>query len=124
MAERNILGYFHSRDEAESVVSKLQSLSLIDYSIDEVGMYPGDGADRIMNPINSGFPGLGYLTLNGDFPNIGAGILSAMDPDASGMSDVSNGGIMSGRNILLTAVIEESDLSKAVDLIQSAGGIV
>lgn len=123
MAERSILAYFRSRDDAEFVVSKLRGLELIDYSIDNFSRYPGDGVNRVMNPITSDFPSLGYLTLNADFPNTGAGILAAADVSASGMSD---GGdtVITGRNILLTVVLDETSYEEALSIIESGGGMI
>lgn len=123
MAERSILAYFRSRDDAEFVVSRLRGLEFIDYSIDTFSRYPGDGVNRVMNPINSDFPSLGYLTLNADLPNTGAGILAAADVSASGMSD---GGdtVITGRNILLTVVLDETSYEKAISIIESGGGMI
>ena len=87
MSEKNILAYFHSRDEAEKALQSMQSLHLIDSSIDRIDPYPGDGVDKIMNPITSDFSSLGNLTLDADYSNKSAGILTAADVSASGMSD-------------------------------------
>lgn len=123
MAEKNILAYFKSPEEAEAARQKLQALRAIDTAIDRVNSYPGEGIDHIMNPITGDFPGLGSLTLKGDFANKSAAILSAVDPDASGMSDRGEEDI-AGRNILLTAIVSESIHEQALQVIEEAGGLV
>ena len=123
MAEKNILAYFKSEAEAEGVAKKLQSLRVIDLSIDEISRYPGSGSDHIMNPITGDFAGLGSLTLGGDFSSRDASILAAADPSASGMSDGGNG-MPTGRNILLTVVVDAESFDKAMKIIHEAGGQV
>ncbi len=123
MAEKNILAYFHSPEEAEGVAKKLQALRAIDVSVDRFGRYPGDGIDVINNPITGNISGLGSLTLSGDFDSQGASILAAADPGASGMSHGGQGG-PTGRDILLTAVVDEQMYEKALQVVKEAGGLV
>lgn len=123
MAEKNILAYFKSPEEAEGVSMKLKSLRVNDVSIDRFSRYPGEGVDHIMNPITGDFASLGNLTLDADFSNKSAAILSAADVSASGMSDGGQGG-PTGRDILLTAVVEEQIFDKALQVIKDGGGQV
>lgn len=123
MAERNILAYFHSRDEAEFVAKQLNDLEVVDYSIDHFSKFPGDGVQQVMNPLTGDFPSLGYLTLDADFSNKSAGILSAADVSASGMSDAGQEAI-TGRNYLLTVVVNEESYEQALQIIESGGGML
>jgi len=124
MAEKNILAYFKNRDEAEGALTKLRTLRVSDLSIDHIGRFPGEGSDHMENPINSDFPGLGYLTLGGNFSDRNAGILAAADVSASGMSSGRGEDDTMGRNYLLTAVVDESVHEQALRVVKEAGGLV
>jgi hypothetical protein len=123
MTEKNILAYFHTPEQAEGAAAKLKALRVEEVSIDRFGSYPGDGLDHIENPITSDFPGLGYLTLNADFSSSSAAILAAADPDASGMADRGEGR-SAGKDILLTAVVDESVHHQALRVIEESGGML
>lgn len=123
MAEKNILAYFKTPEEADAVAAKLKGPGTVDVSVDRIGKYPGDGVSRAINPINGDFPGLGYLTLDADFSNQSAAILAGADASASGMSDGGDNDI-TGRDILLTAVVEESFYEEALKLVRSGGGLL
>jgi hypothetical protein len=123
MSEKNILAYFKSPEEAEGARQKLQSLRVIDSSVERIDTYPGDGIDRIMNPVTGDFDGLGSLTLKGDFTNKSAQILTAASPDASGMG-VRGDEAAAGRDVLLTAVVPEEVYEQCIKVIQEAGGLV
>lgn len=124
MAEKNVLAYFKSREEAEGAASKLKALRIEEMRIDEVGRFPGDGIDHIENPIQSDFSGLGYLTLGGDFSDRNAGILAAADVSASGMSAGGGEDDTMGRNYLLTAVMKEEVHHQALRVVQECGGML
>lgn len=123
MAEKNILAYFHSEEEARGAEAKFKSLRAADTSVDRIRRFPGEGAAHTMNPVNGDFASLGNLTQGADFSNRSAGILAAADVTASGMSD---GGseVITGRDILLTAVVDESIYDQAMSVIQEYGGLV
>jgi hypothetical protein len=123
MGEKNILAYFKTPEAAEGAKKKLQALRPVDISIDRFSKYPGDGSDQVMNPLSGDVPSLGYLTLNADFSNKSAAIMAAADPSASGLSDGGQDEI-SGRDILLTAVVDEAVHEKALKIIKDAGGLV
>lgn len=124
MAEKNILAFFKSPEQAEKALQQIKALKLVDSSIDRFDGYPGDGIDRIENPVTGDFPGLGYLTLGGDFPDRNAGILAAASVSASGMSSGGEDNEVTGRDILLTIVIEEEDFDKAMDIVKREGALV
>jgi hypothetical protein len=121
MGQKNILAYFKSMDEAQGVKKKLQSLRVIDVSVDRIGKYPGEGVQQNTNPITGDFPNLGHLTLDADFDNQSAGILAAADVSASGFSDGGQGG-PTGRDVLLTAVVDEQTYDQAARIVQDGGG--
>lgn len=126
MSERAILAYFHSPEQAEGVSSKLKALRVGTIQIDRISPYPssGDmGVDHVMNPITSDFPGLGSLTLNADFGSREAAILAAASPTASGMSDGGSNPV-DGRDILLTAVVDEAVYEQALRVVEESGGLV
>lgn len=123
MTEKNILAYFKTPEEAEGIASKLKALKAIDISIDRISEYPGEGVQQKTNPITGDIESLGDLTLNADFSNKSAAILAAADVDASGMSDGGQGG-PSGRDVLLTAVMEEQVFDKALKLVKDGGGML
>lgn len=123
MAEKNILAYFKSPEEAQSVRAKLETLRAIDISIDRFSRYPGDRANHIQNPITGDVSSLAELTMGADVTSRSAGILAAADPSASGMSDGGQDDPI-GRDILLTAVMPEETHHQAIQVIEQAGGIL
>lgn len=124
MSEKNILAFFNSPEQAENALQQIKQLRLVDSSIDRIDGYPGTGIDHWENPITSDFPGLGYLTLGGDFPDRNAGILAATSVSASGMSTGGEDNKMTGRDILLTVVIEEEDFEQAMSIVKNEGALV
>jgi hypothetical protein len=123
MAEKNILAYFRSEEEARGAEAKLQALRAIDTSVDRIGRFPGEGITHTMNPIAGDFPSLGSLTQGADFDSPTAGILAAADVTASGMSD-GGSDVITGRNVLLTAVVDERVYEQALAVVRESGGMV
>lgn len=121
--DKNILAYFKSPDEAEEVLHKLQALRVVDARIDRIARYPGDAPEVPSNPSQGHMTGLPGLTQGSMESNPSAGVLIAADPAASGMSDGGAGGV-TGRDILLTAVVDESVHHKALRIVEEAGGLV
>lgn len=124
MAERTILAFFKKPEEAEQALEQMSGLTVIDSSIDRFDGYPGNGIDHIENPITGDFPGLGYLTLSGDFDDRNAAILAATSVSASGMSSGGRDNQVTGRDISLTVIIDEKDYDQAMDIVQKLGAIV
>jgi hypothetical protein len=122
--EKNILAYFKSPEEAEGAAQKLHALRAIDVSIDRVSKYPGGGGGaHAENPIAGDFGSLASLTLGADVGGNSPGILMAAGTDASGLSDGGQGG-PTGRDVLLTAVVDEGVHRQALSVIEQAGGAV
>ncbi len=126
MAERTVMAYFNTPEQAEQALEKLKSLRLADYAIDRFDGYAGTGInhlDKIENPITGNFPGLGYLTLGGDFDSHEASVLASASVSASGYSSGGPDNRVTGRDILLTAIVEEVDYEKALTIVQDAGAL-
>ncbi len=122
MSERNILAYFKSPDEANKVAEKIKNLGVTDIKIDRFSKYPLGSADQLMNPLTSDTPSQATLTLGA---NAGrdTGILASTDVSASGMSDGGQDPI-TGRDILLATIVDESIFDQARQLIREGDGLV
>ena len=123
MTERSILAYFNTPAQAETALDQLKTLKLIDSRIERFDGMPGDGPDQIMYPITTSFGSLGDLTLGGQISSPGAGILAASSVSASGYSAGGPDNRVSGRNILLTAIVEEEDFDRAQQIVEDAGAL-
>ncbi|UJF35055.1 hypothetical protein [Paenibacillus hexagrammi] len=123
MAEKNIIAYFRSEEQATAVQTKLRALRAIDVSVDEFGRYPGYGLQSVYNPYGGDFGSLGRLTQAADISTPDQGILVAADPAASGMSDGGGGGV-TGFNFVLAAVVDESVYEQSLRVIEGAGGML
>ena len=121
MAERNLLAYFKSEEEAKNALRQMRNLRIADSSVRRIDGYPGDGIDHIDNPITSDFPGLGYLTLDGDFSDRNASVLAAASVSASGMSTGGPDNQVTGRDVLLTVVVDEQDYDQAARIAAEGG---
>lgn len=118
MAEKNIQAFFESQEQAEEALSRVKGLGIVDASINA-----GDGSNQSMNSLISGIDGLGNLTVGGDAEDSSAGTLSADYESASGMS---SGGVenqTTGRDIVLTVIVEEKDHVQALQILRHAGAI-
>jgi hypothetical protein len=124
LAERNVLAYFKSEEEAKAALERMSGLRIADSSIRRVDRYPGGGMHDIMNPISADFPGLGYLVYGTDFTNSSAGILAAADVSASGLSSGGPDNRVTGRDVLLTVVVDERDYEQAVRIAMDGGAMV
>jgi hypothetical protein len=123
LKERNILAGFQTMDEANKAAEQLRNAGFDTVQVDTVGQFPGDGLEKITNPIAGDFPSLAKLTAAGDFPSgRDASILAAASPNASGMADRDDDNLNS--NVLLTAVVPEDRGDEATEMIRSCGGMV
>jgi hypothetical protein len=122
MKEKNILAYFKSPEEAEQAAEQLSSLGVIDLQIDRISRYPGEGVERGTNIIGGSILSLANMTLSADITNRDAGILMAADVSASGMSDGQQDDI-TGRDILLTVVVEDVKHHEALKIVEKFGGM-
>ncbi|KZE72968.1 hypothetical protein L8C07_02375 [Paenibacillus sp. CMAA1739] len=124
MGEKNILAYFKSPEEAQGAARKLEALRVTDMSIDRFSRYPRQSTGNAGLPVFSGqINSLSSLTQGVEFTDRSPAILAAADPVASGMSDGGQGG-PTGRDILLTAVVDESIHHQAMSIVEQAGGML
>jgi hypothetical protein len=121
--DKSILAYFKTPEEAGEVLAKLQALRVVDARIDRIGRYPSDAPQAPVNPATDDITGLGAITQASVETSPEAGVLMAADPAASGLSHGGGGGV-TGRDILLTAVVDESVHHKALHLVEEAGGML
>lgn len=120
MDEKSIFAYFKTEDEAKDVEEKIKSLGVIDIQIDRVNKYPLGSSNKLTNPLTGKPSSQATLTL-GASGDKDTGVLASADVSASGMSD---GGqdVITGRNILLVAIVDESVYEDATGIISDAGG--
>ncbi|WP_217597009.1 hypothetical protein [Cohnella sp. GbtcB17] len=126
MADRAVLAYFNTPDQAKRALEELKSLRLNEHGIDRFDGYQGAGMehlDQLGNTIAGTFRGLGFITLGGDFDNPDAGVLAAASVSASGMSSGGPDNRVTGRDILLTAIVDEEDYDQAVEICRQAGAL-
>ncbi|MBD3921900.1 hypothetical protein H8B09_24275 [Paenibacillus sp. PR3] len=126
MAERTVFAYFNTPEQANQALEQLQSLKLVEYAIERIDGYAGTGyqsIDQIGNTITGNFPGLGYLTLSGDFDLPDSGILAAASVSASGYSTGGPDNRVTGRDIMLVAIVDEEDYEQASKIVKEAGAL-
>ena len=121
MTEKNILAYFNSVDQAEAIANQLKSIGISDVQIDRIHKYPEGTADRVINPATGQIGSLSDLTLGDISGDVGP--LTASDPTASGMSDGGQSSI-TGRDVLLAAIVDDSQFDQIRSDIRSNGGLI
>lgn len=97
-------------------------LGVTDVKIDRFSKYPLGSADQLSNPLTSDTPSQATLTLGANAGD-DTGILASTDVSVSGMSDAGQDPI-TGRDILLAAIIDESIFDKTRQLIREGDGLV
>lgn len=124
--EQAILAYFTSPHDAQVAAERVQhELDIEDVQVDKFSMVPGDGTERVENPINADFGSHGDLVEGGDGIGRNVGVALGADPAVSGMSDgygAQEGLMMSGRNYLVTVVSPIEKLKDALAIINECGG--
>lgn len=123
MAEKNILAYFNTPEQAQGAAAKLHALRVADLSIDRFSTGPGEEMGGMTNAIGGGLSSLNAYTPNAALSSLSAGILGAAGPSESGMSASEQDGLR-GRDILLTVVVDESVHHQALKIVEEAGGYV
>lgn len=119
MSERYILAYFKSPEEAEGVSRKLKALRVIELSIDRFSRYGGTSFSSGVNAVTGNIARMDSMTAASSH----TGILAAADTSASGMSHGGDGG-PTGRDILLTVIVNSESYDQALRLIEEAGGMI
>ncbi|MFB9329557.1 hypothetical protein ACFFSY_26770 [Paenibacillus aurantiacus] len=123
MAEKAFLAYFNRPDQAEAALTNMKDITVIASAIDRFDGYPGGGVSNTINPYAGDFQGLGRLTLNGDFDNPDAGVLAAASVSASGMSSGGPENRVSGRDILLTVIVDAEDAERVAQILEDCGAL-
>ncbi|WP_040948897.1 hypothetical protein [Gorillibacterium massiliense] len=122
MAEKSVLAYFNTPEQAQQALEKMNSeFALIDSSIDRFDGYPGEGYTAAY-PVTGNMQGLGALTLDGAFGR-DSGILAAASTSASGLSSGAAGNYVSGMDTLLVAVVQEENRDRAMEIAQEFGAL-
>ncbi|WP_018213539.1 hypothetical protein [Desulfitobacterium hafniense] len=121
MAERNILAYFNTVEQAEVIANRIKDLGITDVQIDRIHKFSEGTADHLMNPLTGQIGSLADLTLGSGGGD--AGPLMAADTSASGMSD-GGGTAASGRDILLAAIVDESQFEQLRQEIRAQDGLI
>jgi hypothetical protein len=121
MGEKNILAYFNTIEQAEQIANQIKNMGISDVQIDRIHHYSADFPDQVMSPITGQLGSLSNLTV-GDISG-NAGPLAAADTSASGMSD-GGGSHVTGRDVLLAAIVDESQFESLRDQIRSNGGLI
>ncbi|HVJ50044.1 hypothetical protein [Desulfitobacterium sp.] len=121
MGEKNILAYFKTVDQAEQIADQIKSMGISDVQIDRIHQYPGDTSDQLMNPATGQIGSLSDLTLGDISGDVGP--LTAADTSASGMSN-GGGSFVTGRDVLLAAIVDESQFDSLREQIRSNGGLI
>lgn len=121
MGEKNILAYFNTLDQAEAIANRIKSMGITDVQIDRIHRYPEGTADNLMNPVTGQIGSLSDLAIGDISGDVGP--LTAADTSASGMS---HGGesYVTGRDVLLAAIVDESQFEKLRDEIRVQGGLI
>lgn len=119
MSERYILAYFKSPEEAEGVARKLKALRVVELSVDRFSRYEGTILGSGVNPVTGNVARMDSMTT----ASIHTGVLSGADNSASGMSHGGDGG-PTGRNIVLTVIVNSETYDQALHLIEEAGGLI
>lgn len=122
MGEKNILAYFKTIEQAEQIANQIKSLGISDVQIDRIHQYPGgDTSDQLMNPATGQIGSLSNLTLGNISGDVGP--LTAADTSVSGMSN-GGGSFVTGRDVLLAAIVDESQFDSIREQIRSQGGLI
>ncbi|SPF56591.1 conserved hypothetical protein [Candidatus Desulfosporosinus infrequens] len=94
----------------------------MDIRIDRFSQYPLGSTDQLTNPLTGDTPSQATLTL-GASTGRDTGILTSTDVCASGMSDGGQDPI-TGSDILLATVVDESIFEQTRQLIREGNGLV
>ncbi|WP_028986638.1 hypothetical protein [Thermicanus aegyptius] len=122
MAEKNLLAFFKSPEQAKEAKEILEKIGVDTIQIDDFSRYPAEDREDVRQTLSGDFAGLADLTEEKVPTGKNEAILMAADPLSSGMS-VGNG-IVTGYHILLTAVMEEEKHQEAINIVRGLGAII
>ncbi|MDQ7095703.1 hypothetical protein REC12_19110 [Desulfosporosinus sp. PR] len=122
MAEKNILAFFKTSEEAKKAAEQLKGLGVTDIQVDRFSKYPHGSADFVNDPTTGDNLSQAALTL-GASSNRDTGVLASADVSASGMSDGGQDSV-SGRDMLIAAIVDEAQFDRAIQFVKDNGGLV
>ncbi|RKQ88402.1 hypothetical protein [Brockia lithotrophica] len=118
-AERNLIAYFRTAEDADRVKEALWQLGIDDVRVEPLYAQPYDDAAR-PDPMSGRMPSLAGSVLDVDVPSRGTAVLLGADPAVSGMAD--GEGRVEGWSVVLAAVVPEIHLAHAQELVRRHGG--
>lgn len=121
MGEKNILAYFKTVEQAEQIANQIKNMGFSDVQIDRIHQYSGDISDQLINPVSAQIGSLSDLTLGNINSDVGP--LTAANTSASGMSDGGESHV-TGRDVLLAAIVDDSQFDSLREQIRSNGGLI
>ncbi|WP_232698032.1 hypothetical protein [Brevibacillus daliensis] len=122
MKEISIIAGFKILENAKKAAQELREMGCSTVQLNGVSNYPGEGVEKITNPIQGKISSLGSMTLDADFPSgRDASVMAAVDPSASGMADRGAEFNMPGN--MLTVLVDDAVSSNAEKIIQKYGGM-
>ncbi|WP_088186581.1 hypothetical protein [Desulfosporosinus sp. FKA] len=122
MTEKNILAFFKTSDEAKIAAEQIKGLGVTDIQIDRFSKYPHGSADFVNDPTTGDMPSQAALIL-GASSDQDTGVLASADVSASGMSDGGQNSV-SGRDVLIAAIVDESQFDRAIQFVKDNDGLV
>lgn len=122
MAEKNLLAFFKSPEEAERAKEKLHGIGVKTIQIDNIDRYPAEERPNVIQTLSGQYGSLAAITKEQVPSGNNEGILMATNIDSSGMSGDTDA--ITGRNILLTAVMEEGLHHEAIRIVKEMGAIL
>jgi hypothetical protein len=121
MADKSVIAYFKTRDDAEAAAAKLHAIRALDVSVDSFARYPGEAVVGPVSPVTGNITSLAALTMDASVDTRETGVLMSADTNASGMSDGGQGGT-SGYNYVLSAVVRPETHHLALRVVEETGG--
>lgn len=120
MGQRNLLAAFRTVDDAQKTRETLSKAGYHDMQIEQIDPYPGEGVEKVSNPITGQLDSLSEMALDADATSKSDAIMNAANEEASGMSD--GNPFETEENVLLTVVTDDQHADTAQSIIQKFGG--
>ncbi|MCL6634437.1 MAG: hypothetical protein K6T29_01550 [Peptococcaceae bacterium] len=122
---RSILSYFPTSRQAQKAVAALQGAGIGEARLDRVSRYGAGNDAHYNNPVNRAetLTGPTLYSSNAQDLDDNTRVLLAADPSASGYG-CKDYGVAGGRAFLVTVVVPEELVNRAVDIIKQHGGEV
>ena len=121
MTEKDIIAYFKTPEDAESVEKKLLAMRAVDTTIERLGSGSGEWSIAAMGAMTVNFSSMANLTMGASPATSGPGILLATDSSISDMRDSDREDTVD-RDVRLTAIVDERMHEQAMRVIEEGGG--